>query len=87
VELDESSFEPALSVKFTLMQDGQPLAAAVDETGESTQFFSRQRVVLMKKLSLDGLQAGKYQIEVEVVDQVSEKTIKQTSSFSVVESS
>lgn len=87
VELDESSLEPALSVKFTLMRDGEPLAAAVDETGESTQFFSRQRVVLLKNLSLSGLEPGKYQIEIEVVDQVSERTIKQKGAFSVVESS
>ncbi len=87
VALDESSLEPALSVKFTLLRDGQPLAAAVDETGESTQFFSRQRVVLLKNMSLSGLEPGKYQIEIEVVDQVSDRTIKQKGTFSVVESS
>jgi GWxTD domain-containing protein len=87
VALDESSLEPAIQVKYTLYKDGEPLAKAVDASGESTQFFSRQRVVLMKKLSLSGLEKGNYQIEIEVTDEVNNQTVTQKGDFSVVESS
>ncbi|MDA2928050.1 hypothetical protein MYX78_12620 [Acidobacteria bacterium AH-259-G07] len=59
--------------------------AATDESGESTQFFSGQRVVLLKKLSLAELEPGKYWIQVEVVDRMNDRRVEVSDDFSVVE--
>ena len=67
------------------MSDGELLAVAADEAGESTQFFSGRRVVLMKRLSLDGLNPGKYQIEVKVEDLVSDQHVSQVGEFKIAE--
>lgn len=82
--VDQTTLEPSLRVTYSLLKNGQLLKAATDEGGESTQYFSGRRVVLMKQLSLEGLEPGKYQVEIEVQDRLSNQTIKQVGDFAVV---
>ncbi len=85
VALDQTTLEPSLRVTYNLFRNGQLLASAVDERGESTQYFSGRRVVLTKLLSLEGLERGEYQVEIQVEDRLSNRTLKQRESFSIVE--
>jgi hypothetical protein len=82
--LDQTTFEPSLKVTYKLYHDGKLLASAVDENGESIQFFSGRRVVVMKHLSLDGLQPGDYQVEIEVQDELTNESLQQKGDFTVV---
>ncbi len=82
--LDQASGAPSLSVHYKLMQDGKVLAIAADENGESMQFYSGQRVVLVKDLTLDGLDPGSYQIEVEVVDRLTKQKVQVSGDFVLV---
>ncbi len=82
--LDASTGAPSLTVNYKLYQDGKLLAIGTDEKGESTQFYSSQRVVITKELSLEGLNPGKYQIQVEVVDHLSNHKTQANGDFSVV---
>ena len=82
--LDQAKGAPSLTVRYELFQDGKMLAVASDENGESIQFFSGQRVVLVKQLRLDGLNPGDYQIRVNVVDRSSNQTVQLTGDFSLV---
>lgn len=84
-ELDQSTLAPSLRVTYRLLKDQELLRMAVDEKGESTQFFSPRRVVLMKHLSLEGLQPGKYRIEMEVTDLTRQESVKAGSDFTIVE--
>ncbi len=81
---DQTRAAPALTVQYKLYQDGKMLAVASDEDGESTQFCSDQRVVLVKQLRLDGLNPGDYQIRVEVADRLSGRKIEVSGDFSLV---
>jgi GWxTD domain-containing protein len=83
--LDPTTDAPSLTVQYKLYKDGKMLAVATDENGESTQFFSGRRVVLVKELKLDGLSTGDYQILVEVVDRLSSGKVQVTGDFSVTE--
>jgi GWxTD domain-containing protein len=83
--LDPTTDAPSLTVQYKLYKDGKMLAVATDENGESTQFFSGRRVVLVKELKLDGLSTGDYQILVEVVDRLSSEKVQVTGDFSVTE--
>jgi GWxTD domain-containing protein len=83
--LDQTTLEPSLRVKYSLLQNGELMAAATDEAGESTQFFSGRRIVLLKRLSLSGLEPGKYQIQVEVEDMIRNESVDVKGDFRVVE--
>ncbi len=83
--LDQSTLAPSLRVTYRLLKDQKLLRMAVDENGESTQFFSPRRVVLMKHLSLEDLEPGKYKIEMEVTDLTRQESVKAASDFTIVE--
>lgn len=83
VSLDPGTLAPSLRVSYKLSKDGQPLKAATDEKGESTQFFSGMRVVLIKQLSLTTLEPGKYQINVEVLDRLTDRKVEAGDTFTV----
>ncbi len=82
--LDQASGAPSLSVHYKLVQNGKVLAIATNENGESIQFYSSQRVVLVKDLMLDGLDPGSYQIEVEVVDRLTNQKVQVGGDFVLV---
>ena len=83
-ELDQSTLEPALKVTYSLSQNGETIQQVTDDEGQSTQFFSGRRVVLMKNLSLSGLKPGKYQVGVDIEDALKGEKINMKDSFEVV---
>jgi len=62
--------------------EGEVLKEVRDETGESVQFFSASRLVIIKTLSLSDLAAGDYRLAVEV-DRVSGQATSCQETFSV----
>src|SRR5690606_649105 len=82
--MDQTTFSPVLKVTYRLYKDGKLLRVAVDDKGDSIQFYSGQRVVLVNKLSLDGLEPGQYSIELDVEDLIGEQSVKASETFSVV---
>jgi GWxTD domain-containing protein len=85
-EIDQSTLEPSLEVTYRIVGRGKVLAEHVDRDGESTQFFSGQRVVLVKGLSLKGLNPGRYKIQVTVRDQLDQETLELTRDFEILDS-
>lgn len=83
--IDQQSFSPSLQVVYRLYKDGELLKEATDENGESTQFFSGRRVVLIKHLSLADLEPGRYQVQVEVVDRLTARQAQVSGDFKVVQ--
>ncbi|MGH9340548.1 MAG: GWxTD domain-containing protein [Acidobacteriota bacterium] len=83
--LDQSTLNPALKVNYKLLKNGDLLREAADSNGESTQFFSGRRVVLLKKLSLEGLEPGTYEIVLEVTDQLTSQTVTAAQQFTIVD--
>ncbi|MFB3902825.1 MAG: GWxTD domain-containing protein [Acidobacteriota bacterium] len=83
--IDQSTLKPDLRVAYRLFKDGKLLREAVDENGEPFQFYSSQRVVLVKHLSLEGLEPGKYQVQLEVADRTNNQTVQAAEDFTIVE--
>ncbi len=81
--LDQTNLNPELTASFRVSKDGEKVLEEVDEKGESVQFYSGQRVVLIKQLPLETLGQGKYQIEVEVSDKITDGTIAVSDNFEV----
>ncbi len=81
--LDQSTMSPSLKVAYRLLKKGEVLRETADTGGESIQFFSGQRVVLVKELNVTGLPPGDYVIRIEVADQLSGKHLELDESFTI----
>lgn len=86
VQLDQALLEPSLSVTYEIMRDGSTVNSVSDLNGESIQFFSDDRVVLIRQLDIGGLETGNYQIRLKVHDRIGELKIELSDSFKLVES-
>jgi GWxTD domain-containing protein len=83
--LDEATLSPHLSVTFRVFRNGELVAETTDENGESTRYFSRGRVVILKLLGLAGLETGEYEIRVEAVDLLNEQRLVLSDQFKFVD--
>lgn len=81
--LDQANLKPALSVKYQLFRDGEKVAEMTDESGESTQFFSGRRIVLLKQLPSHELGPGEYKLRVDVTDRISRQSKTLEDEFTV----
>jgi len=82
---DQSTMEPELTVTYRLLKGKEVKRQAVDERGESTQYFSNRRVVLIKALSFEGLEPGSYRVEVNVKDRLTDQKISTGEEFRLVD--
>lgn len=79
--IDQTTLAPSLRVNYRVMKDDRPVLDVVDESGESIQFFSGQRVVLIKGLPVAGLEPGKYRVEIEIQDRIADQSITAQEEF------
>ena len=81
VGLDQSNLAPALSVSYKIIKDGKTVVEVKEESGESVQYFSGQRVVLIKNLPIKDLEPGKYSVSVDIKDLISNQAIAAQDNF------
>ena len=81
--MDQASNSPQMQVSYRISRDGEVIGEATDSRGESVQFFSDRRMVLLKRLSLRTLEPGKYRLEVEAWDQVKDVRTRIQENFQV----
>lgn len=80
--IDQTTLTPSLSVTYKVLdQNDQTVLEVMDESGESIQFFSGQRVVLIKDLPVQQLQPGSYRLQVEVRDRIKNEVVSSKDSF------
>ncbi len=81
--MDQASNTPQMQVAYRISRDDEVIGEATDSGGESIQFFSDRRMVLLKRLNLRSLEPGKYRLEVEVWDQVKDVRTRVQDNFQV----
>ncbi len=86
VEIDQTSFTPSLAVTCQILRNGSPVSSVTGSSDESVQFFSYDRVVLIRQFNLTGLQPGNYEIRFNVHDRISDERIELNDSFKLVKS-
>jgi hypothetical protein len=84
VELDQSTLSPALHLTYRLRRNGEIVRKFEDPTGASIQYFSGQRVVVVRFIHLEGLEPGDYQVSVAVEDQLSRQSVEVSDTFAIV---
>ncbi len=67
---DQSSQLPSLEVRYSISRGGVLIREATDASGDSVQFSSGRRIVLVKPLPIDDLKPGKYRVKVTVHDRI-----------------
>jgi GWxTD domain-containing protein len=81
--LDQSSNAPNLQVRYRISRGGDLVHETTDNNGESVQFSSPERLVLVKGFHLRGLEPGTYRMEVEAWDQLNDTKTQVGDSFRV----
>jgi GWxTD domain-containing protein len=78
---DQTTLEPSLSLKYRIIHEGKTINEYNDETGTSVQYFSGQRIVIAAGFPINALEPGRYQLTVDVLDEVSQKTLQLSEQF------
>ncbi|MBP1609254.1 MAG: hypothetical protein H6Q04_1489 [Acidobacteria bacterium] len=83
--LDQTSLQPSLEVTYTIKNptDGTVITQIQDLSGNSIQFFSGQRIVVLAKISTKGMAPGTYKLEVKTLDRISNRTVVAETTFKV----
>ena len=78
---DQTTLAPSLRVIYKIIDDSNGVLEVIDKTGDSIQFYSGQRVVLIQSLPTESLAPGSYKVEVEVHDEIGDQVAVVTESF------
>ncbi len=81
--VDQSTLRPSLALRYRVTRDGKQIKYWFEEQGESIQFESGQRVVVLKNLHAETLSTATYRLEVEIEDQLSEDMISVDQTFEI----
>jgi GWxTD domain-containing protein len=84
VALDQTTLDPSLQIRYRILRNGRVIRESIDSGGASIQFFSSERIVLIKRLHLQGFQTGEYSIEVAVTDRISDRDASVTDQFEII---
>ncbi len=83
--VDQTTLAPSISVNYRVVDDqGRAVMELEDDAGESVQFFSGQRVVLIKQFNLAKLSPGRYTVQIQVRDRIRNEDLSLSGRFEVV---
>jgi hypothetical protein len=84
--IDQTTQKPALEITYTVKgTNNRILEQLQDLAGNSIQFFSGIRVVVVGKIPLNDVPPGKYTLEVKISDTIGGQTLTAESPFRVNE--
>jgi hypothetical protein len=82
--IDQTTQMPSLRIAYSISHKGDLVFESVDENGETIQFFSGQRAVIIEAFSLEGCSPGHYTLKIEITDNLSEKSTEVEGDFVVL---
>jgi len=84
--IDQTSMKPSVEITYTVRDGNHKVVEELqDLAGDSVQFFSGVRVVVVGRIGLKGVAPGAYTLEVRVLDRISNQTLTAEARFHVVE--
>ena len=86
LDLDQTTLAPYVKVRIRITRGDDTVVELMDESGRAIQYFTSERTVFIQELPVDGLQAGRYHLEVEVLDQVGQRLAAAETDFALTES-
>lgn len=82
--LDSASLEPQVEIEYAILKGSEVIFEVADSSGESVEFFSSRRLVLLKKLGLGELAEGRYRLRVRVTDSISGQSSSSQADFEIL---
>jgi hypothetical protein len=86
MQVDQTNQKPSLDVEFLLKSNGKLVEGFKNTAFNSEQYVYEQRVVLVGKIPVKGLQPGKYTLEIKVQDKIANRSLSTSTDFKVMES-
>lgn len=83
VGIDQAKSAPALTVEYTISKGNEVVKKMEDKEGKSIEFFSANRVVIVKNLALSDLGPGDYKVRVVITDNITGKKAGAESNFKI----
>ena len=83
MEIDQATQNPSLEVEFVIKKDGKILEVIEDSANNSEQYYYGLRVVLVGKIPIGDMTPGNYQMEIRVLDKISNNRVTTTTDFTV----
>ena len=72
-----------MEVTYCLKSGNKIVSEVQDSKGDSLQFFSGQRLVLVRQIPVKDLTPGDYELEIQVLDRIGNKTLVARTPFKV----
>ncbi len=85
MQIDQTSQEPSLEITYLIKSKDKIVEEHKATPQNSQQFYYGPRVVLLGSIPLKETSAGKYTLEIRVVDQIANRTISTTADFKILE--
>ena len=85
MEIDQTTQNPSLDVEFAIKKGNEVLEVVQNDANNSEQYFYGQRVVLVGRIPVGERAPGKYQLEIRVLDKISNNRLTATKDFTVNE--
>jgi GWxTD domain-containing protein len=83
--IDQTTSKPSIEVTYSIKFGGKLVAQLKDLSGASIQLFSGERIVLIGRIPLRVTEAGKYTLEIEVLDNIMNRSLTTSTDFTVIE--
>jgi hypothetical protein len=84
--MDQGTQSPSIETRYRISRNGQTVVQLVGGEQEGLRIYSDERVALVKVLPTNGLEPGKYRVEVEIRDLVNQQSVRAAQEFQLVES-
>ena len=84
--LDPSIMAPSLRIVYKILRKGDPVVEVIVEGDESVFWYSNRRVVLIRALPVRNLGPDRYDLQVEIHDQVRDQRLTLADRFRIVDS-
>jgi GWxTD domain-containing protein len=85
MQIDQTTQEPSLEATYLIKQEDKVFEEFKATPQNSQQFFYGPRVVLLGSIPLKETAAGKYTLEIKIVDKIANSTMTTQSDFKVME--
>ncbi len=84
--MDQTSLKPSLEISYTIKSGGKVVRELKDNAGNSIQFFSGVRIVVLGTIPIQDLAPGKYTLSIGIKDLIANREVQSDADFKVVES-
>jgi GWxTD domain-containing protein len=83
--IDQTSLKPSLEITYTIKSNGKVVQELQDLGGNSIQFFSGVRIVVIGAIPVKDLAPGKYTLSIAVKDMIAVKEVLTETDFKVID--